>query len=584
MHLLLRKRSILLAVLLVFAVAPSLFAADVSQVTRDLAPRAGVVVMPLGSEFLIDLDASKGIRVGDLVSVMQPGEKIIHPVTKEVIGSLDTVKAVLRVTRVKSGYSYATALPGGGALVKGDPIRSYTGIPATFWDYTGTGESLYTQLKADLPDLEWQPYGLAQQQKPETPGPVPDLKGVVFILNAQGLGLRDSQYQPINFYPNAELSGRSMAAPRPVPASPAPPAVTANPAIIQAPPPAPDAGVIQARKTGEDGIWYGPDMPGLMIGVAAGNFDGSGSIQVATAFTDKVLLGQFSNGQYQGAGFLDVGKYRLLTIDAVDLDKDGRDELYLTAAERDPGSDAETISSLYAEFVDGALRVRQTGISYILGGIDVPGEGRILVGQRPGKADRTYSGALYRFVKKDGRVERGAEFPAPTDKASAQGFAITNAATGQPVYVLLDINEKLQVYAADGSQLWENSDVVGGTESYYKQRSANPRDMDLVYEYLKARVAATPDGLVMVPFNEGSTRIFKYREFTSSFLTAYRWNGRSLQEAWHTAPQGGSLTGFFYADVDNDGKNEVITSVIFNHGTALNPGTARSTLVIYELP
>ena len=582
------KKGTVLAVLLWCASVTGLWAAGVDQVVRDMTPQAGVVVMQIGGEYLIDLDASKGIRVGDLVSVMQPGEKIVHPVTHEVIGSLDTVKAVLRVTRVKSGYSYAALLPGGGAVSKGDPIRTFTGIPATFWDYTGSGEDLFAQLQAGLPELEWQPYGLAQQQKPEKPGPVPGLKGVVFVLTAQGLGVRGSGFQPINFYPSAALNGPT-AATAAMPAAPVvastPVLPTATPAIIKAPLPATGAGVIQDRRPDQQGVWYGPDMPGLMVGVAVGNFNGTGGNQVAIAFPNKVLIGHISNGQYQGDGFLDIdSKYRILSIDAADLDHDGKDELYMSAAEQSIAEGPEAIASLYAEVADGAMRIKQKEIPYLLGVVEVPGEGRVLLGQRAAETGATYSGPLFRFVKKGEKLERGPEFNVPTDKASVQGLAITKAADGKPLYVLLDINEKLEVYSADGDQLWDNGDVVGGTESYFRRPGVNPRDTDMAYEYLKARLAVTKDGLILVPFNEGSTRMFKYRDYTKGSLTAYRWDGRSLQEEWHTAPQGGSLTGFAYADVDNDGKDEVVTSVIFNHGNALSPGLARSALVVYELP
>jgi hypothetical protein len=566
-----RKGAFLVAILLITGVQ-SLCAAEVNQIIKDLTPQAGVVVLQTGDEYLIDIDASKGIRAGALISVMQSGEKIIHPVTQEVIGTLDAVKTLLRVTRVKSGYSHAKIISGDKVVTKGDEIRSYSGIPASFRDETGRGEGLYRQLQAGLPDLEWRPYALVEQEKGQMPSAVSDDSGLIFVLTTQGLDVRGSDLKQIGFYP---LALPSVA-----------PSLPANPAIVKSELPAsPTVGIIQTKRSVQDGILFGPDMPGLVVGVAVGDFDGDGSREVATAFSHKILFGVVSNGQYQQTGLLETGGgSRLLSIVAVDLDNDGRDELIMTAVTQDSVDDTEHITSLYAETVDGMMQVRQTNIPYLFGTIQLPGEGRILIGQRPGEPGRTYASPLYRFNNQGGLLVKGAKFSVPTDKATVHGLTITTDGTDQPLYVLLDISERLKVYSAAGDRLWESGEVVGGTEAYFIRRSTEDRMGDSVFDYLKANLDVTTDGLVLVPSNEGSTRMFKSREYSKSFLTAYKWDGRSLHEEWKTALQSGSLSGFTYADVDNDGRNELISALIFNHGSFLNPKSANSTLVIYELP
>jgi hypothetical protein len=567
-----RKGTFLVALLLVTGVQ-SLCAAEVTQIIKDLTPQAGVVVLQTGDEYLIDLDASKGIRAGALVSVLQSGEKIVHPVTQEVIGTLDAVKTILRVTRIKSGYSHAEIISGDKGVAKGDAIRSYSGIPATFRDETGRGEDLYRQLQAGLPELEWRPYALVDQQKSQMPSADSDDSGLIFVLTTQGLDVLDTKLKKIGFYSLASLMI-------------APPSLPANPAIVKSDlPTSPTGGIVHTKRSAQDGILFGPDMPGLVVGVAVGDFDGDGSREVATAFSHKILFGTVSNGQYQQTGLLETGgSSRLLSIVAVDLDNDGRDELIMTAVSQDTVDDTEHIASLYAETVDGKMQVRQTNIPYLFGSIQLPEEGRILIGQRPGEPGRTYSSSLYRFNKQGGLLVKGDRFSVPTDKATVHGLTITTDGADNPLYVLLDLNERLKVYSVAGDRLWESGEVVGGTEAYFIRRSTEDRMGDSVFDYIKANLDTTADGLVLVPTNEGSTRMFKSREYSKSFLTAYKWDGRSLHEEWKTALQSGSLSGFTYADVDNDGRNELVSALIFNHGSFLNPGSANSTLVIYELP
>ena len=80
------------------------------NVAVDFAVVEGVVVMPINDEYIVDLDARDDLNVGDVLTLVTPGERIFHPVSKEVIGSVDNVVGFLQVTRIYTGYSYAKVL------------------------------------------------------------------------------------------------------------------------------------------------------------------------------------------------------------------------------------------------------------------------------------------------------------------------------------------------------------------------------------------------------------------------------------------------------------------------------------------
>jgi hypothetical protein len=163
-------------------------AAVIDEVARDFKPISGYVIMEAGSEYLIDLDASKGVSAGDLFSVMRPGKKIIHPVTKKVLGALEEVKSILKVTRLQPGFSHTRVLGKGDGIKRGDQIRRYQNIPALFWDYRGKGEPFFFQVRNTLPSLKWQDYSTAQASKPKTPSkPSSGDASLLFILTKEGL-------------------------------------------------------------------------------------------------------------------------------------------------------------------------------------------------------------------------------------------------------------------------------------------------------------------------------------------------------------------------------------------------------------
>ncbi len=211
-------------------------ASPVEEIARDFKPIAGVVVMTEGQEVILDLDAAGGVSPGDVCSVLSPGKQIVHPVTKKVLGSLEEVKAVLKVVRLKTGFSYARPLGGVTPLQPGDPVRTYTGLPAVFWDYSGDGKQLFLQLESALPDLKWQDYENAQRSRPAAPASGSAVPGALtFILTRDAVEVRDPEFTVLKTYRRAGSPAPSGAA-----APAALPAVSAAPKTETgaAPPPA----------------------------------------------------------------------------------------------------------------------------------------------------------------------------------------------------------------------------------------------------------------------------------------------------------------------------------------------------------
>jgi hypothetical protein len=211
------RRVVCLAALLLLAfVTTAAGAAVLDEIARDFKPLSGFVIMPVDGEYLIDKDASSGVAAGDLFTVVSAGEKIVHPVTKEVLGTLDEVKGVLQVTRVKSGYSYARPVGKDQKVERGDAITRFEKVPARLWDYTGQGQAFFGELKSTLPALEWQDYAAAQASRPQVPSALPEQEAaLVFILKHDGLEVRDGGFQALRAYPVPEgvTAGASVAAP-----------------------------------------------------------------------------------------------------------------------------------------------------------------------------------------------------------------------------------------------------------------------------------------------------------------------------------------------------------------------------------
>ncbi len=179
--------------------------AAITSIKEDLKPLNGYVVMAKNDKYIIDLDAKSGIAIGDVFTVLGKGEELIHPVTNKVIGKLEEVKGVLRVTRLSDGYSFAQPLGDLGdaaAIKRGDQIRRYAEFNAVFWDYTENQKPLFERLQKDLPALKWQDYHAAQKKRPAQPVPLTGKSDtLLFIVQGQMLEVRDAQLSLLRKYP-----------------------------------------------------------------------------------------------------------------------------------------------------------------------------------------------------------------------------------------------------------------------------------------------------------------------------------------------------------------------------------------------
>jgi len=76
-------------------------------VVGEESPRRGYVVYVDTSRIVIDLTSGDGIRPGSMVSLRRDRIPVVHPVTGEVLGTLDEEVATARVTETRDRFSVA---------------------------------------------------------------------------------------------------------------------------------------------------------------------------------------------------------------------------------------------------------------------------------------------------------------------------------------------------------------------------------------------------------------------------------------------------------------------------------------------
>jgi len=471
---------------LLLAVSPRIASAGgvVESVKEDLRPISGYVVMQQEGNFLVDLDARHGLRVGDLLSVVTKGPEVIHPVTKEVLGRLDVAKAVLQVTQMKSGFSMTRPLSGSANIAKGDIVRRFALLTAVFQGPAGPGKPLYEKLREALPELEWQ--GLFSAGEQTGGGPKADL---IFSLEKNELRLTDREGHPMRTW---AYSAAESVPQKPVAEAARQPEVPGTSSLVPVPGP--------AGKDRSPVLWSGG-------GVDFGPFTSLGELPdrvLMSAFIrdrDQLLLATTDGKRVRvfsvAAGLRQLAVVWMrsdnvspLTVAWWQPAKTGPMYLAVTAEEKiyqSAGMVVQTqLSGAIYEFAGQSLKPMATDLSYFLGTFDRDGDGlpETLLGQKF-NLDTEY-GKTYVLRMEGGKISPGKpDFSLPLDFAlpGSIGGDLTGGGKLETAFVR---NGVLWIYTGK-KRIYRSPKEMGGSISTLTY-DVNPGAQETMFSVLSLEV------------------------------------------------------------------------------------------------
>lgn len=555
---------------------------------RDFAPLEGVVVLPLQGEFLVDLDAAKGLQQGDLLAVVKDGAPVVHPVTREILGRLDEVKAVLKVVRVKSGYSYAEPIGDASAVKAGDKLKRAENLRALFWDYSGDGETFYSDVQQAIPHLEWQGYTASQASRPErlqlleTPLADADL---VFVRQDGKLQVRDGRLRMLRVYNLPSVHGGVQTGVA-TGAEMTVTGISGTPSFVVSPGDGPRGQVAPETQVGivrnqaqldHQAIWQATRYRQPPAALDVADFDGDGLLETAVVFAERIEIGRQANGAWQVLqSVAPAAGTRLLTADAADLDSDGRFELYLTATDSN-----DQLASQVVALTGQGYQVVEKNIEMFFRVVPIPSEGRVLLGQRMGRKE-DFDGSVFRVVRSGSQVAQGASLSMPSG-VSLFGFLPFTSKNGESAYIVLNEFDRLLVKSESGETLYQGDSGFGGSMEHVKRDDpdivANPL-ADIRNLFLQARLDVDDQGRPLVPANSGFTLSRQAKSYNKCQVFAFEWSAGTLQQVWQTSPQNGYLADFRYVDFDNDGVRELVMALAPSGGGLLS--SRSGNLTVYE--
>jgi hypothetical protein len=287
--------------------------------------------------------------------------------------------------------------------------------------------------------------------------------------------------------------------------------------------------------------WTSPPITGSFKSIAIGRLLANGKREIFIADDNSVryYLKDSELKMVAEVGIAHPGK--ILSIDTADLDKDGIPELYVTIENQGLAA-----SRVYVP-KDNKLDLISTSLPWFLRGHGHDFSTRIVYAQELGIRGI--------FVKSAAElVKNGKEFSVKNAFKLQTSWNVFNfsrfiSQSGKEYLVGLDEDSYLVIATLGGEEVWKSSNRYGGSEKNIKIEAADGNRTFIDgyrWTFLEQRIVMTPDGLLLVPHNEGMFTVGFSRSYTKYKLHALAWNGSSLKEKWHTMENQSYLADFAY--------------------------------------
>jgi len=324
-------------------------------------------------------------------------------------------------------------------------------------------------------------------------------------------------------------------------------------------------------------------------GIGIGDVDGDKKNEVVVMDDHNLYVFKYDGEKLSLFQKIETGtQHNFLTLDVADINRNGYAEIVVTAVAGD------NLRSFILEYEQGKFRKIAEKSGWYFRVLDHPKDGPTLMGQKMG-SDGLYVDPIYKFIWKKNSFEKGPKMPFPKE-TNIFSLALGNIRSKETLdLIVLDDLERLRIVAPDGKYLWSSKDKYGGTINSYDTR----KKFDMSYRFgasgapawrvwIPGRILIKDldgDGLHEVIINKNTTsgtRFFdRVRQFDGGEIYDLVWEDDTLTTNWRTKEIEGYISDFQIKDIDNDGEEELVVSVIDLGGMTARKGTSK--IYFYKL-
>jgi hypothetical protein len=334
-------------------------------------------------------------------------------------------------------------------------------------------------------------------------------------------------------------------------------------------------------------IWKSRRYKMKINGMAVGDVDGDGKNETVFVSKNTVYISRYADNYFRQIAKIEEKTYnKFIGVDVADINGNGNAEIFVTNLPRTLGK----LKSFVLEWNGAQFSKIAKEENWYYRALDVPGRGKILLGQRRGRVteniseymgDNIFTGGVYELAWENGLYEPAQRQNLP-NSLNVFGFTYGDALnTGQEMIVAFTQQETITIVDRKGNEEWVSQERFGGnpaflefTSEFQKSNRENKRKWDRYY--LPQRIYVTDfdkDGrneiVVVKNHNSRGAYLPNLRKFTSGQIECLVWDRLGMNLKWQTQKISGYISDYAIGDLNNDGREELVFSVVAKKGGIL---------------
>jgi TolB-like protein len=346
--------------------------------------------------------------------------------------------------------------------------------------------------------------------------------------------------------------------------------------------------------TRDSALWRSRRFPFQVSGLAVADVDGDGQSETVFAGRHEVMIFRALGPQFTKVTSFNVDSlYTILTLDAADINGNGRAEIFLNCR-----NDKFLPRVIVMEWNGSAFEpIHEDSFWFYRVSYDPKTKRHNLFGQQ-GNSQDVVRGPVHRLAWVEGRYQTQSTIRLPSG-ASVFGFAYGDVTRdGAEDLLTFTPNDLLEVSGPGGSNEWTSYDAYGGGRTWVisveeyragQQISYNETDpLPMNLFWLPQRILLTDvndDGEndVLVVRNEDISKgiMQRQRMYRSGRFESLAWDNVGLAAQWRTRKFAGYISDYNMGDFDNDGRDELVFAVVKKTGDPIT-GQYKSYLVSWD--
>lgn len=266
-----------------------------------------------------------------------------------------------------------------------------------------------------------------------------------------------------------------------------------------------------------------------------------------------------------------------IRVDVADINQNGRAEIFVTSLYHDK----TVVKSYVLEWNGSKLEKIVQNSDWYFRVLAAPGKKPVLLGQQRGMVE-LFTKSIHELTWQNGTYAASSLAEAPRG-LSLYAYSSGNALNeGKDMTVALTSDLRLRVFDQSGDMEWTSAERFTGSGIYMPYPIDVNDNSEAVRKkryYLPQRITISDidkDGKneVILANNKDLMRnlLPNLRIFKSGHIECLQWEGLAFGLKWRTTDVSGQITDMIVGDLNNDGVDEIVFSVMEITGSAFNSG------------